>query len=101
MYSWIERLRIVGLDRQRQRQAAQSTSTSSPPPPPTDSTVAGTKRRRGNNIPLRDDPTFSSSTITSSIDITSGAVVDGEESLVRRKKGARKGDVPGVAGMDC
>lgn len=46
--AWIERLRIVGLDRQRERRAAQNSAHhDSPPSPPDSYAVPGVKRRRG------------------------------------------------------
>lgn len=48
MNSWIERLRIVGLDRQRERRAAQNsteTDGNSPTPPPEAYAIPGKRRR--------------------------------------------------------
>ena len=74
---WIERLRIVGLDRQRERRAAQHLDDPMSPPSVPESFVApGAKRRRG-------PPT------TDNLSTVTGRVGADEEGLLRRKKGGR------------
>ncbi|GAA5922330.1 hypothetical protein JCM1841_003071 [Sporobolomyces salmonicolor] len=97
--AWIERLRIVGLDRQRQRQQQQqeqqdayplhlgSSASASPTLPQSgnldNSTAAGTKRRRGRGGGggTGDDGMATGADV--------GATTDGEDGIVRRRKGAR------------
>ncbi|GAA5968366.1 hypothetical protein JCM21900_002392 [Sporobolomyces salmonicolor] len=97
--AWIERLRIVGLDRQRQRQQQQqqqqdayplhlgASASTSPTLPQSgnldNSTAAGTKRRRGRGGGggTGDDGMATGADV--------GATTDGEDGIVRRKRGAR------------
>ena len=74
---WIERLRIVGLDRQRERRAAAAGMSPPSPPDSLSSSAAGTKRRRG-VIPVD---------IGSSVPYSRGTME--EDGLVRRKKSGR------------
>lgn len=69
--SWIERLRIIGMDRQRQRQAAEDMS----PPPPAEPTV--NKRRRA--IARDSDGSIA----------TGMESMDNDDGITRRKKGPR------------
>jgi hypothetical protein len=84
LYSWIERLRVIGLDRQRQRDATSML----PPPPPAhdDYNGAGIKRRRATST-LDSDGARASSVdgVASGID----GNTDAEDSLTRRRKGPR------------
>ncbi|GAA5866436.1 hypothetical protein JCM1840_001317 [Sporobolomyces johnsonii] len=96
--AWIERLRVVGLDRQRQRQQQQqqqqdayplhlgSSASTSPTLSQSsnwdNSSAAGTKRRRGRGGGGTGDDGVATGT-----DV--GATTDGEDGVVRRKRGAR------------
>lgn len=89
--SWIERLRIIGLDRQRQRDREDASMM---PPPPEDysaAAAAGTKRRRA--AIARDDGDEAMSTgveiSASNTNITMAAGDDEDEGMTRRRKGPR------------
>lgn len=73
LHSWIERLRIVGLDRQRQRRDDGDESMA-------DEQVAGTKRRRA----IAGD---SEQGLATGIDAGTNAAQD--EGVTRRKRGPR------------
>ena len=84
LFSWIERLRIVGLDRQRQRQAAQNAANANDA-----ASVAGIKRRH----PGRDSDSGGEGVSTS---VLSGGVggSQGSDAVAgtRRRKGPRSRD---------
>ena len=76
-YRWIERLRVVGLDRQRERRAAAAGMSPPSPPDSLSSGAAGTKRRRA-VIPVD----------TQSLAYSRTGTME-EDGLVRRKKSGR------------
>ncbi|SCV68376.1 BQ2448_497 [Microbotryum intermedium] len=76
---WIERLRIIGLDRQRQRQHADGVNAM--PPPVIDGSATGTKRRRaiGRDAEVWDG-------MSSGVEAQAG---EADEGITRRKRGNR------------
>lgn len=84
--SWIERLRIIGLDRQRQRDA----SAMMPPPPPLNDEYngPGTKRRRAAITQDGEDDDAMASGVEGLAGGANGHGT-GDESTTRRRKGPR------------
>lgn len=83
--SWIERLRVVGLDRQRQRQAAADAPSSFSPPAPSSAAALPAPDSAGGSPPTAHSSTFDSG--------TSSPVVAGTK---RRRATATSNMAPGA-----